>query len=140
MDRMERSEALARLPAAAVCRLAERVADGSLGEIALVTPPTVGMVMARVRDGARAEVFNAGEVLVTEARVAIADHEGWGMVMGANPDQALAIAIVDAAIEAGHAASADVERELAALAAAVEAAARAERAGLAATRVAFETF
>ena len=82
MDRLQRFEALTSIPEPAAVGLAERILDGSLGDVAVITPPTVGMVMARAQDGAKGEVFNLGEVLVTEARVSIAGREGWGMVLG----------------------------------------------------------
>ena len=94
--------------------------------------------MARAMDGARSEVFNLGEVLVTEARVSIAGHEGWGMVLGRAPDHAIAVAVVDAGLEAGHAERAAVERDLAD--AAAEQPRRRRGVGqVAPTRVQFET-
>jgi alpha-D-ribose 1-methylphosphonate 5-triphosphate synthase subunit PhnG len=140
MDRQQRFEALTAISEAAATRLAERVLDGSLGEVAVIAPPTVGMVMARAVDGARGEVFNLGEVLVTEARVSIAGREGWGMVLGRAPDHALSVAVVDAALEAGHPERAAVERELAELAAGAAATAAEEWARVAPTRVQFDLF
>ena len=140
MDRHQRFEALAALPEPAAIRLAERVLDGSLGEVAVIAPPTVGMVMARAVDGALGEVFNLGEVLVTEARVSLAGCEGWGMVLGRRPDHALSVAVVDAGLEAGHPAGAAIERELRELAAVAEAEAAQEWRRVAPTRVAFDVF
>lgn len=140
MERTERTELLARLPEETVFRLAEELAGPSFGAIEVVTQPTVGMIMARVIDGAQGEQFNLGEVLVTEARVSLAGHEGWAMVMGAATDRALAVAIVDAALEAGHTRRPEVERDLAAFAAEQEAVERVERIRLEATMVDFETF
>jgi alpha-D-ribose 1-methylphosphonate 5-triphosphate synthase subunit PhnG len=140
VDRTTRCETLAQAPAADAQRLAALVLDGSLGDVQVVSPPTVGMLMARAVDGARAETFNLGEVLVSEARVCIAGHEGWGMVMGSDAEHALAAAIVDAALEAGHAASPHVGRELLKLAAALEEAHAADWQHVAPTRVHFETF
>jgi phosphonate C-P lyase system protein PhnG len=81
VERHQRCELLAGLPATAARRLTDRVLDGSLGEATLIVPPVVGMVMARTVDGARGERFNLAEVLVTEARVTLGGQEGWGMVM-----------------------------------------------------------
>ena len=72
MDRSTRCETLAQVAATDAQRLARLVMDGSLGDVLVVTPPTVGMLMARAVDGARGETFNLGEVLVAEARVSIA--------------------------------------------------------------------
>src|SRR4051812_8270604 len=140
MDRQQRFEALTSIPEPAAVQLAERILDGSLGDVAVITPPTVGMVMARAVDGARGEVFNLGEVLVTEARVSIDGHEGWGMVLGRAPDHAISVAVVDAGIEAGHPERAAIEQELATLAADASAAVDQEWQRVAPTRVQFDVF
>ena len=140
MDRLERFEALTVIPEQAAVRLAEFVLDGSLPDVTVISPPTLGMVMARAADGARGEVFNLGEVLVTEARVSVSGHEGWGMVIGRAPDHALSVAIVDAGLEAGHPQRAMIERELATLAAAAAASVDQEWQRVAPTRVQFDVF
>ena len=140
MDRQQRFEALTSIPEPAAVHLAERILDGSLGDVAVITPPTVGMVMARAQDGARGEVFNLGEVLVTEARVSIAGCEGWGMVLGRAPDHALSVAVVDAGLEAGHADQTAIERDLADLAEAAAKTAAEEWVRVAPTRVQFDVF
>jgi alpha-D-ribose 1-methylphosphonate 5-triphosphate synthase subunit PhnG len=140
MDRQQRFEALTAIPEAAAIQLAERMLADAPGAIAVVTPPTVGMVMARAIDGARGETFNLGEVLVTEARVSMDGHEGWGMVLGRAPDHAMSVAVVDASIEAGHPERAAVERELAALAAEAQTVVAQEWAKVAPTRVQFDVF
>jgi alpha-D-ribose 1-methylphosphonate 5-triphosphate synthase subunit PhnG len=140
MDRQARFEALTVIPEEAAVGLAELVLDGSLGDVAVISQPTVGMVMARAADGALGEIFNLGEVLVTEARVSVDGHEGWGMVLGRAPDHALSVAIVDASLEAGHPNRADIERQLATLAAATAQANDQEWQRVAPTRVQFDVF
>lgn len=140
MDRQARFEALTVIPEGAAVSLAERVLDGSLGDVDVISPPTVGMVMARAADGARGDVFNLGEVLVTEARVSVDGHEGWGMVLGRAPDHALSVAIVDASLEAGHPQRAEIEHELTTLAAAAAQADDQEWQRVAPTRVQFDVF
>ena len=140
MDRQQRFEALTAISEVAATRLAERILDGSLDDVAVITPPTVGMIMARAQDGAKGELFNLGEILVTEARVSIGGHEGWGMVLGRAPDHAISVAVVDAGIEAGHPLGAAIERELADLAAAQAERAAEEWVRVAPTRVQFDTF
>lgn len=140
MDRQARFEALTLIPERAAVGLAEQVLDGALGDVAVISPPTVGMVMARAADGARGEVFNLGEVLVTEARVSVDGHEGWGMVIGRAPDHALSVAVVDAALEAGHPRRVAIERELQSLAADAAQSADQEWQRVAPTRVQFDVF
>lgn len=139
MDRTDRCELLTQLSDEELARLAALVIDGSLGAVTLITPPTLGMVMARAIEGARGEVFNVGEVLVTECLVSVAGHEGWCMLLGSRPEGAVAAASVDASLEAGHPGRTQVEAELLAYAAARDAAALVERDRLAASRVQFET-
>jgi alpha-D-ribose 1-methylphosphonate 5-triphosphate synthase subunit PhnG len=140
MDRQQRFEALTSISEPTAVSLAERILDGSLGDVAVITPPTVGMVMARAQDGARGDVFNLGEVLVTEARVSIAGHEGWGMVLGRSPDHALSVAVVDAGLEAGHPQRTTIERDLADFAADASTKATEEWVRVAPTRVQFDVF
>lgn len=140
MDRTERVRVLAQAEPAAAIRLAERLLEGFDGEVALVAPPTVGMVMARVTDSAKGQVFNLGEVLVTEARVSLLGQEGWGMVMGGCAEHALAVAILDAGLEAGHRDAADIEAEIGRLEVALQGEVQQRWQTVAPTRVEFENF
>jgi alpha-D-ribose 1-methylphosphonate 5-triphosphate synthase subunit PhnG len=140
MNRAERAQALARMPAEEAVWLAERLSDTTLGEVEVISPPTIGMVMARAVDGARGQTFNVGEILVTEARVSVAGVEGWGMVMGSAREHALAMAVVDASLEANHPRRAATERLLQRLSARADNQRAEEARRVAPTRVQFETF
>ncbi len=140
MDRLARFEALTAIPEQAAVGLAELLLDGALGEVAVISPPTVGMVMARATDGARGEVFNLGEVLVTEARVSVDGHEGWGMALGRAPDHALSVAVVDASLEAGHPRRAEIENRLTHLLGETAQSGAEEWRRIAPTRVQFDVF
>ncbi|CAN5709427.1 phosphonate C-P lyase system protein PhnG [soil metagenome] len=139
MDRTIRCELLARLPDEELKRLAALATSDDLGELSLITPPTVGMVMARMVEGARGETFNVGEVLVTECLVTINDSEGWSMLMGSRPSAALAAATIDAAIVAGSKHIDRIDADIARLSEAIDLALMAERKRLDATRVQFDT-
>jgi alpha-D-ribose 1-methylphosphonate 5-triphosphate synthase subunit PhnG len=139
MDRTVRTELLARLPDQDLARLSNLATGGSRGDITIVRPPTIGMVMARVQEGARGEVFNLGEVLITECMVSVSGVEGWSMLMGSRPQGALDAATIDAALDADARNRDAVETELLALIAATDAADAAERTRLDATRVQFDT-
>jgi alpha-D-ribose 1-methylphosphonate 5-triphosphate synthase subunit PhnG len=140
LERTARAGLLARVAEPDARRLMHIVLDGSLDKLEVIAPPTVGVVMARAADGVRGDVFNFGEVVVTEARVSLGGYEGWAMIVGNQPDRALALAIVDAALEAGHSASSTVERAIRELAEAAERSAAEELRRVAATRVRFEVF
>lgn len=103
-DRNRRFSILAQAadPATALLDLAERVLTESGEAVAVVTPPQVGMVMLRLREPVDGTVFNAGEVLVTEARVMLGTHDGYAMRLGRAPELTLAAALLDAAVEGEH--------------------------------------
>jgi alpha-D-ribose 1-methylphosphonate 5-triphosphate synthase subunit PhnG len=139
VERTQRCEWLARLGDYEIADVAELAGVAHIPELLVIEGPTVGMVMLRVTEGARGELFNFGEVLVTECRVQIDRHEGWAMVMGSRPTAARLVASIDAAIEAGCAPASEVDALIGRLILAQDAALEAERETLAATRVRFET-
>lgn len=65
-----------------------------------------GLIMLPGQDSAQGAYFHLGEVLVSEAQVRLADAEGYTVCLGRDLEQALAIAILDAALQA------DIEAEL----------------------------
>jgi alpha-D-ribose 1-methylphosphonate 5-triphosphate synthase subunit PhnG len=139
MDRTQRCELLARLSDSEITEIAGMIPEQVVRERIVVTSPTVGMIMARAVEGARGEVFNFGEVLVTECQVQVGRHEGWGMLMGSRTGAALAVATIDAAVSAGRMSADAVDTTLRRLIAVHDAEISACQAQLAATRVQFET-
>jgi len=59
-----------------------------------------GLVMLPGQDTAQGECFHLGEVLVSEAWVRLAGHQGYTLCLGRDLEQALAVAILDAALQA----------------------------------------
>lgn len=139
MERTQRTELLARLSDSELAGIAGSIPAPVVADRVVIVEPTVGMVMARAIEGARGEVFNVGEVLVTECQVQLGDCEGWGMLMGSRPKAALAAATIDAAVAAGRIGADSVDRVIARLVAAHDAAIAARQAELAPTRVQFDT-
>lgn len=72
-----------------------------LGDITVILNRT-GLVMAPYKDTVQGETFHLGEVLVSEARVKMGEHEGYGACMGRDLEQSMAIAILDVAIQSGQ--------------------------------------
>ena len=101
MDRNRRFEIMAQAQGQAETELLLLLAEAVLaeGSLVVVTPPRVGMLMLRLREPVDGEVFNAGEVLVTEAQVALDRHQGYAMRLGRQPEVTLAAAVLDAAVE-----------------------------------------
>ena len=137
-DRDRRCEILAAARPEALHDLAEAILTEAGDAIRVVAGPRVGTLMLRLREPVRGEVFNAGEVLVSEATVALGEHRGYAMRLGRDPETALAAAVLDVALAASHPLSTRIENllnEVAAAAAADEAAAWE---AVAPTQVAFE--
>jgi alpha-D-ribose 1-methylphosphonate 5-triphosphate synthase subunit PhnG len=113
MDRERRLEAISL----ASSGLLEDLADDVLQtlDVEVSRGPTVGLLMVRVEEPSERRRFNFTEVTVSEAEVTAACHRGYAMVMGRAPEKALAGAILDAAIEAGHPTSDTIEQHLAAV-------------------------
>lgn len=73
-----------------------------LGRITVLENRT-GLVMLPYRDSAKGASFHLGEVLVSEAHVRLDEHGyvGYAACLGRDLEQSLAVAILDAALQAG---------------------------------------
>lgn len=138
---MDHSTLLSALTQAPATEL-KQLADSVLGHIARVEvlENRVGLTMWPMRDPVKGGDFFLGEVLMAEGRVRIVGEvEGYGACLGRDLEQALGIAVLDAAWRAGiavqriegFAADADLRR--------AEADAQLLR-QIEATRIALETF
>lgn len=137
MNQSELLTVLTRAPAAEVKALAEEL-------IAMLEPIEVlenrtGLVMLPMQDTAHGALFYAGEALLAEAHVRAAGAEGYAACLGRDLEQALAIALLDAAY-AGGVATGAIETHAAAWAAAQAAEDAALRRQVAETLVEMETF
>ena len=102
-DRNRRFEILAQADAEALHLMAEAVLAEDAGfPIKVTSPPRPGVLMLRMREPVQGVVFNAGEVLVTEAAATVGGEPGHGIRLGREPETALAAAILDAALAANH--------------------------------------
>ncbi len=130
-------DTLARADAAGLKALAEAILP-SLGAVEVIQSRT-GLVMLPMRDTVKGTDFHLGEVLVSEAHIRADGAEGYGMIVGRDLEQAMAMALVDAAGAAGLAGpdiAAFVQTEARRIAARDEARLR----DVEATRVEMETF
>lgn len=135
----ERLECLARAESAKLKALAERLLP-TLGHIEVLQCRT-GLVMTPMRDSVKAVDFHLGEVLAAEAHIRAPESgvEGYGMVLGRDTEQAMAMAIVDAASAAGRAKT-EIDAFIAAEAARLAEEDRELLRRVEATRVDMETF
>jgi alpha-D-ribose 1-methylphosphonate 5-triphosphate synthase subunit PhnG len=74
-----------------------------LGDVIVLTNRT-GLAMLPYEDTVKGTAFHLGEVLVAEAHIRLpaSGMEGYGAVTGRDLEQAMAMAVVDAAILTGH--------------------------------------
>jgi len=88
---------LTHAPAEEVKQLAEAIIP-QLGDI-LVLQNRTGLVMLPAVDSAEGETFHLGEVLVVQAHVRLGSGvEGYAMCVGRDLEQAMAVALLDAAL------------------------------------------
>jgi len=92
---------LARAEPAALKAYAEGLLP-KLGEIEVLSNRT-GLAMLPMRDTAQGTAFHLGEVLMSEAHIRIGAHEGYGMRRGRDLEAAMAMAVIDLALDAGQA-------------------------------------
>ena len=97
----ERLSVLSQAPAHKVKALAETVLT-HLGELEVIENRT-GLVLLPYTDSAKGITFYLGEVLIAEARVRLIEHAtvGYAACLGRDTQQALAIALLEAALRAG---------------------------------------
>ena len=139
LDRNRRFEILSQADAEPLHQLAEAVLteDGRFS-VDVISPPRPGVLMLRMREPVHGVVFNAGEVLVTQAAASVGGEPGHGMRLGRAPETALAAAILDAAVAAGHPLSPQIAALIEEQAAALAARDAASWQAVASTRVEFE--
>lgn len=90
---------LARAPADAVKQFAEALLP-KLGPVTVLHNRT-GLAMLPMTEPVQGEAFYLGEVLLAEAYVQLTQVEGYAACLGRDLEQALAIALLDAAFSAG---------------------------------------
>ncbi len=86
---------LARAEPGRIKAMAEQVLP-ALGAVEVLISRT-GLVMLPLRDTVKGVDFFLGEVLVAEAHIRAGGAEGYGMVTGRDLEQAMAMAVLDAA-------------------------------------------
>ena len=67
-----------------------------MGRVEDVNEASLGMVMMRAQESVQHQVFNAGEILISEATLTVDGVVGYGAVMGNALEKARIIAMLDA--------------------------------------------
>jgi alpha-D-ribose 1-methylphosphonate 5-triphosphate synthase subunit PhnG len=91
---------MSRAEAGRLKSMAEQVLD-ALEDLKVVENRT-GLIMTPCRDTAAGDAFHLGEVLASEARVEIDGVTGYGVCLGRDNEQSLAMAVLDAALQLGR--------------------------------------
>ncbi|MBP1465242.1 phosphonate C-P lyase system protein PhnG [Candidatus Chloroploca sp. M-50] len=99
MQAHELLDILTRSPADAVKRFAEDLLP-RLEPVEVLRNRT-GLAMLPFRETAQESSFYLGEILLAEAHVRVAGVEGYAACLGRDLEQALALALIDAAHRAG---------------------------------------
>ncbi len=107
-------------------------------DVEIARGPAVGLLMVRAEEPSERLQFNFTEVTVSEAEVTAQGVRGYAMVMGRQPEKALAGAILDAALELNHPMCPDIEATLGRFLAREDARKASLQAQVAPTRVNFE--
>jgi alpha-D-ribose 1-methylphosphonate 5-triphosphate synthase subunit PhnG len=108
LEREVRLEAISLAPQLALEELADQVLQTL--EVDVARGPTVGLLMMRIEEPSERLQFNFSELTVSEAEVTAHGLRGYAMVMGRQPEKALAGAILDLALELEHPAAPEIER------------------------------
>lgn len=98
MNRRKRTEILIRGSKELSEKLAKEIEEKH--DIKTIDEPNNGLVMIKMRETAKKQLFYLGEVLVTEAKIQINGHLGIGIVAGDNVELAINLAIIDGAYKA----------------------------------------
>ena len=98
MNRKRRTEILLKSPR----ELAEKLGQEILINypVKSIEEPNNGLVMLKVRETAKRQLFYLGEVFITECKVMIDGHLGIGIVKGHEPEFAFNLAVIDSAFNA----------------------------------------
>ncbi len=99
IDRSDYLTVLVRAPAAEVKEFAEALIP-ELEPIQVVNNRT-GLIMLPMHEPVKGTTFYLGEVLIAEARVRAKQVEGYAACLGRDHEQAVALALIDAANAAG---------------------------------------
>lgn len=98
IDTKERTRLWGQCPLDDLLLWVVRVSEKGLVQIVKEAQPA--LIMMRASDSATTEVFNLGEVLVTDCTVTVDGQLGYGIVLDNQPRRAEAAAILDAVFRA----------------------------------------
>lgn len=99
MEKLKLSRIMARAEACELAPMARRVEERH--PVSILKEPARTLVMLPMKEPERGTPFFLGELIATEAMVELEGTRGMGVCMGGDDDKALAMAVIDAAYNAG---------------------------------------
>ncbi|WZL74711.1 phosphonate C-P lyase system protein PhnG [Clostridiaceae bacterium 35-E11] len=99
MKKRRRTEILVKGSIEIAKKLAEEIRDHY--HVKAIEEPNNGLVMVKMRETAKKNLFYLGEIFVTEAKVHVEGNLGIGIVYGNNPALAYYLAVINAAYNGG---------------------------------------
>ncbi|MBU3112535.1 phosphonate C-P lyase system protein PhnG [Clostridium lacusfryxellense] len=98
MNRKRRTEILIKGSTEIAKKISSEIEENYI--VKIVEEPNYGLVMVKIREGAKKTLFYIGEVFVTEAKVLIEGKLGIGIISGNNTELAYCLGVIDAAYNA----------------------------------------
>ncbi|HCX04205.1 MAG: phosphonate C-P lyase system protein PhnG [Tissierellales bacterium] len=98
MNRKRRTEVLVKSDLSFLKKLSALIIDKY--EVKEIETPNNGLVMIKMRDSAKKNLFYLGEILVTECKVMIGKVIGLGILKGDYKEKSYHLAVIDAAYNA----------------------------------------
>jgi alpha-D-ribose 1-methylphosphonate 5-triphosphate synthase subunit PhnG len=98
MNRKKRTEILVKSDLSFLKKLSALIIDRY--EVKEIETPNNGLVMIKMRDSAKKNLFYLGEILVTECKVMIGKVIGLGILKGDYKEKSYHLAVIDAAYNA----------------------------------------
>ena len=95
MEKRHLFKILSKADRSAVIDMAEKIKK--INEVVIVKEPEKALTMIKMREPVKESLFYLGEVIVTEATVAINGVNGTAVAIGDDFDKTLSMAIIDAA-------------------------------------------
>ncbi len=100
MKKSQMTKVLIEADPALLAQLATEVEE--VCRVELIREPERSLVMTKARDSVSLQPFYIGEVLITECTVSVDGINGFGALLGEQPERAYQLALVDGAMNAKH--------------------------------------
>ncbi len=105
-----RSEVLAEAPLEELVQWVGQIEE--VAEVTVMKKPELGLVMMRVKESVEEQMFNLGELLITECTVSVDGDLGFSAILGQHEQKGKALAIIDAVLHSPSIKWVDIKIEI----------------------------